>query len=176
MSSKFLSPAEANLTSLSLQSNEFVGAADDFDIHGYHFPRLVSLTLGHFVFGYATPDKFIIDHKHTLERLELKDCGMFCDVWLPHQPERWYTTWNIFRTELTHLKEVVVARTDYYDVTGRQGYIRLEDCWTYVDDDEYDSDGAELEDGHYWKEDWKAWVALRDAVDLRRLGPPKPQK
>lgn len=173
VSDLFLKPAEANLTSLSLDSDEYVGPLNAFDIDKFYFPNLISLKLGRFVFGWHEPDVFIVKHKLTLETLELRECGMY---WGDDSVQKWHDVWDTFRTELARLKEIRISIPNPYRslrslrrypnlvpeaLVGKQHYIRLDDEWGFNTLYDFWTDETELEDE-------KAWDSLREVVDLRR--------
>jgi hypothetical protein len=156
---RFLVPAESSLTSLSLGSDVLVGPIDGFDINDYFFPRLSSLKLSHFLFCCRPVDEFILKHKATLQKLELRNCEMY----ISHSsasPMRWSDVYNNFQAQLTELEELIVGTS-----TWRKELHDLLYCETGDGADFYQ---VELEEEESAK-DAAALGELRAAVASRNL-------
>jgi hypothetical protein len=70
----WLKPAMGSLENLSLYSTFYWGAYPRVNLDGVHFPRLKSLSLGHFSFVDDKQLDWILEHSSTLEELYLDDC------------------------------------------------------------------------------------------------------
>lgn len=67
-------PAMGSLQNLALYSTFYWGAYPRVNLDGVHFPRLKSLSLGHFSFVDDKQLEWILEHSLTLEELYLDDC------------------------------------------------------------------------------------------------------
>ncbi|KAJ7134985.1 hypothetical protein C8R43DRAFT_1132897 [Mycena crocata] len=109
--------AARNITSLQLGLEDLAGPTSPFQFENLRFPALASLTLHTIVFaGLAdgeeplissiqgqglTVEKFILNHKATLQRLELHDC-------VAAVPDgAWHRVFRRFRLQLSELVEFV---------------------------------------------------------------------
>ncbi|KAH7310456.1 hypothetical protein B0I35DRAFT_439071 [Stachybotrys elegans] len=72
--SRFLLPAVDNLQSLALYSDTALGLMPRVRLKSVHFPRLKSLTLGHFSFVHDYEVEWILSHANTLRSLRLDHC------------------------------------------------------------------------------------------------------
>src|ERR1700729_1080761 len=111
-----------------------------------------------FLFGWCPVDEFILKHKATLHKLELRDCEMY----VPHavDPHHWLEVYKQFQTELTKLEEFVVVISAWQGESSRQGYSRMGDELNF-----YTVKLTKKE-----VEDAVALGELHTVVDLRRLG------
>lgn len=115
--SHFLESTQSYLTSLTLHSNQAVGYEPLLDLQHLHFPYLSHLSLRLIAFTRAESrkgiDGFIIQHKATLEKLELHACPMV----IPSQGSKrvWSDVWTIFQTELDNLMDITVSRDRAFD-------------------------------------------------------------
>jgi len=129
---RFLVPARRSLMSLSLSGDQYIGFPDGFKINAHHFPQLTSLTLHHFIFGWIPVADFVVNHKATLRRLELRDCGFVL-----HEKESllhdgyWSDVWERFQVELVMLEELNVHRTGGVSTRSSQPYISRNDGWIF---------------------------------------------
>ncbi|KAJ7026953.1 hypothetical protein C8F04DRAFT_1123774 [Mycena alexandri] len=99
------------LTSLKIYSDQPVGSMPAMSFEDMFLPHLTSLTLHRFVFGPGDPDNFILCHKATLVRLELRessiDCGIVDFGQHANYPCPWHAILARFEAELTGLHEFV---------------------------------------------------------------------
>ncbi|KAA1473994.1 hypothetical protein DENSPDRAFT_840541 [Dentipellis sp. KUC8613] len=113
----FLLPASAPtaaLTSLALHSDEDIGLIPEFSFAGLHYPRLTSLSLRRIFFHETTgTEEFILRHKDTLTRLELKECRIAVEEFAEAPSEYWSAVYRHLADGLEHLIDlVVVERAD----------------------------------------------------------------
>ncbi|KAJ5562702.1 hypothetical protein N7535_002852 [Penicillium sp. DV-2018c] len=75
----WLSPAAPSLEHLSLYSREYFGFYPYLDLTNLFFPRLKTLSLGHFCFFHDDQIDWILKHGDTLEEIYLDDCAVLYD-------------------------------------------------------------------------------------------------
>ena len=74
---RFLEPAQKNLTSLTLVSDQPIGQFPTVDLSWLRFSHLTDLTLSGFTFNeQCFTEDFIVHHSHTLQSLTLDTCSM----------------------------------------------------------------------------------------------------
>ncbi|KAJ6551317.1 hypothetical protein B0H19DRAFT_1073044 [Mycena capillaripes] len=126
------------LTTLTICSDQPIGAFNDATL-----PHLTSLVLHQFVLHPSDPDAdvvtFILRHRATLTRLELRRCSIHggSDEAFPRP---WYAVLNLFETELRGLREFVFERDENdrveYALQDNQAarflYTRLDPKWGFV--------------------------------------------
>ncbi|OJA16687.1 hypothetical protein AZE42_06972 [Rhizopogon vesiculosus] len=123
-----LPPSNSTLKSLVLRSPQGPYHSLTTRLSSLHYPSLESLVLENIVFD-QTPsadgvEDFILRHKDTLQRLELRSCachipGSSTDV------RRWSFIWQRWASELTGLRELVVNNDShgYVLFDADRGYI-----------------------------------------------------
>ena len=102
----FLAPTQPRLTSLSLVSDQPVGAEmPGIDLAALHFPRLRHLKLGGFCFDMINSlETFIVSHAPTLTSLVLDSCPLWTGKVFHRIPQRpWSQIFARFEEQLTHL-------------------------------------------------------------------------
>ena len=159
---RFLVPAESSLTSLSLGSDVLIGPIDEFNINHYFFPRLSSLKLSHFLFCWCPVDEFILKHKATLQKLELRNCEMYVSHLSARSsapPRHWSDVYNNFQAQLTKLEELMVVTSTWRNEFHGLLYSEM--------GDESDFYQVELEEES--EKDATALEELRAAVASRTL-------
>jgi hypothetical protein len=129
---QFLVPAHSSLMSLSLGGDRYIGCVDWLELNDHHFPQLTSLTLHHFIFGWNEVADFVVNHKATLRRLELRDCGFILreGAAIPLD-DYWSDVWERFQAELVVLEELNVHRTGGVSTRSSQPYISRIYGWTF---------------------------------------------
>ncbi|TFY70301.1 hypothetical protein EVG20_g2705 [Dentipellis fragilis] len=161
----FLLPASlyagSALTTLALHSAEDLGLAPNFSLADFHYPHLTSLSLRRILFHESTgTEEFILRHKDTLTRLELRECkiGMedFADV-----PEMvWSVVYGRLADGLQCLTELLVEeRWELWWKTMPLRYAGLDAGFGYLpphDEDLPEGDAEALES-------FRAVVAARKA-------------
>lgn len=118
----------ANLKSLVLRSPYGLYHSLATNLRSFEYPSLETLVLENIVFD-NTPsadgiEEFIIRHKSTLRRLELRSCAT-CTLNPTTSIRRWSTIWERLNAELVALEEVVVDSTS-------QGYALLDPTRGYI--------------------------------------------
>ncbi|TFY65945.1 hypothetical protein EVG20_g5145 [Dentipellis fragilis] len=114
----FLLPASASagsaLTSLLLHSDEDVGLVPEFSFADLHYPLLTSLSLQRIFFHETTlTEEFILRHKDTLTRLELKECRIAMEEFAETPTEYWSAVYGHLADGLERLTDLaVVERAD----------------------------------------------------------------
>ena len=112
--------------------DQYIGMPDGFKIKKHYFPQLTSLTLHHFIFGWTQADDFVVKHRATLRRLELRDCGFILPEPEVIPPDKcWSDVWERFQAELAVLEELNVHRTDGVSTRSGQPYISRTYGWTF---------------------------------------------
>lgn len=161
MPTRFLTPPESSLTSLSLGSDVLIGPIDNFNINDHFFPRLASLKLERFLFHWCPVTEFILKHNATLQKLELRNCEMY----VPHPvgrapiPAHWSDVYKKLQIEMTKLEELVVVTSAWRGESSGQIYSEMGDESEFLQ--------VELETEE--EEDAVALAELYAVVDLRRL-------
>ncbi|KAJ6489156.1 hypothetical protein C8R47DRAFT_1320240 [Mycena vitilis] len=127
-------------TALTIRSDQPVGACPALSTNGTLLPQLTSLALQNFTLVDDVVD-FILRHKATLTRLELKECsidgGEAGDF-----PSPWHAVFALFRTELSALTTFVLGHAvedrdeDAFERDQRFEYTRLDLGWGYMPWDE----------------------------------------
>ncbi|KAJ7641782.1 hypothetical protein FB45DRAFT_361810 [Roridomyces roridus] len=115
------------LTSLTLRTNQWIGGHPAMSFKDIFLPQLSELVLQKFHLEPVDPDydivQFVIRHKATLTRLDLRHCAIGC--WYNDQGWRsWHAVFTTFAMELGKLTEFVfLAFTDdeEEDEFGEQG-------------------------------------------------------
>jgi hypothetical protein len=161
---RFLVPACSSLTSLSLGGDQYIGFPDGFEINDHYFPQLASLTLHHFVFGWTQAADFVVKHKATLRRLELRDCGFDLEedaIMPPHDDDYWSDVWERFQAELVVLEALNVHRTSDVYTRSSQPYILRKGGWIF----------NTSEQRREQEEDADALERLQATVELRKTSP-----
>ncbi|KDQ50327.1 hypothetical protein JAAARDRAFT_200102 [Jaapia argillacea MUCL 33604] len=74
VSKQLLPPTQANLTSLTVKSDQEVGCVPNIYLSTLYFPTLTSLSLENVVFGEMEVDRFIFKHGTTLTHIVLHAC------------------------------------------------------------------------------------------------------
>ena len=126
--SSLLPISNPNLKSLVLRSPQGLYHSLNTDLRSSHYPSLETLVLENIVFDPTSSndgiEEFIIRHKESLRRLELRSCSSY--VPSPTTPiRRWSTIWKRFAEELVSLTEIVVDNVHqrYALLDGAYGYI-----------------------------------------------------
>lgn len=78
--SKWLSPASQSLKHLVLYSDLAVGWFPKLDLRGIHFPKLETLSLGHFIFSHDWQFDWIASHSATLRELCMDHCSILYQI------------------------------------------------------------------------------------------------
>ncbi|KAH0834666.1 hypothetical protein J3R83DRAFT_10181 [Lanmaoa asiatica] len=123
-----LPASNANLKSLVLRSPQGLYHGLNTQLCSFHYPALETLVLENIVFD-LTPsadgiEEFIVRHKASLRRLELRSCPGY--VPSKTTPVReWSETWRRLEEELDSLTEVVVDN-------AHQGYVLLDATHGYI--------------------------------------------
>ncbi|KIM87913.1 hypothetical protein PILCRDRAFT_814622 [Piloderma croceum F 1598] len=160
MPTRFLTPPESSLTSLSLGSDVIIGPIDNFNINYHFFPRLASLKLERFLFHWYPVTEFILQHNATLQKLELRNCEMY----VPHTvgppiPAHWSDVYKRLQIEMTKLEELVVVTSAWRGEFSGQIYSEMGG----------ESEFCQVELATEEEEDAVALAELYAVVDLRRL-------
>ncbi|THH15413.1 hypothetical protein EW146_g5056 [Bondarzewia mesenterica] len=118
---RFLKAPTATLTTLLLHSDVAFGVFETFTFEDLKFPRLSSLSLGNATFDHLGGlERFIVEHRATLTRLELKTCTI---VYINNgviSERRWSHVWNCFAEQLLLLTDLAVE--ERVDESPRPGY------------------------------------------------------
>ncbi|KAJ6495899.1 hypothetical protein DFH09DRAFT_1337230 [Mycena vulgaris] len=134
----------AALTSLTIQSDQAVGAGPFLSFMNTFLPNLTSLTLESFALEPWFPESdvvaFIVAHKATLTHLELRGCSIDGGVDSDF-PRPWHAVLALFEAELGCLRTFVLDDSDE-DGEGPFAYTRLDRGFGYMSVDEA-VDGAE---------------------------------
>lgn len=80
--SRWLEPLAGQLETLTLYWDCYWGLYPPMDLHGLHFPKLKSLSLGSYVFGLDEQLDWLLSHK-TLQHLSMDACAI-CSTWETH--------------------------------------------------------------------------------------------
>ncbi|KAG8216295.1 hypothetical protein J3R82DRAFT_6356 [Butyriboletus roseoflavus] len=158
--SSLLPVSNDNLKSLVLRSPEGLYHSLNTQLRSSHYPALETLVLENIVFD-PTPsadgiEEFIIRHKGSLRRLELRSCASYVPS-VTNSIRRWSTIWKRFEEELVSLTEVVVG-------DAHQGYALLDGTHGYVPHPSFPETPAEL-----FKEDEELYLQFSDRVTLRSI-------
>jgi len=126
--SSLLPISNANLKSLVLRSPRGPYHSLNTQLRSYHYPALETLILENIVFDPTVTvdgiEEFILRHKKTLRRLELRSCSSYTpSVATPIR--RWSEIWKRFTEELVSLTEIVID-------DANQGYTLLDDANGYI--------------------------------------------
>ncbi|EGN92562.1 hypothetical protein SERLA73DRAFT_79492 [Serpula lacrymans var. lacrymans S7.3] len=127
--SPLLPPSNPHLTSLVFRSPRGLYFSPTLRLAS-HYPALQSLVLENIVFDHNSPseniEEFIIRHKDSLVRLELRSCSCYIINDSGTKGGRsWSGIWERLKQELTGLREIVVDR-------GSQGYTHLDPVLGHV--------------------------------------------
>ncbi|KAG6335865.1 hypothetical protein ID866_3230 [Astraeus odoratus] len=117
------------LTSLEIRSPTGLYHNPSTQLGAYTYPSLENLVLENITFDHVAPEdgleEFILRHKNTLRRLEVRSCASY--VQSATAPIRkWSAIWERLEKELTGLKEIAVGSEDcgYAILHPSEGYIR----------------------------------------------------
>jgi len=146
-----------NLKSLVLRSPQGLYHSLTTQLRSFHYPSLETLVLENIVFDH-TPladgiEEFIVRHKTTLRRLELRSCASY----VPNSAtpiRKWSNIWKRLDAELT-LTELVVDG-------AHQGYAFLDPARGYIPHPSLPVAPAELAE-----EDHQGYMEFSDRVNLR---------
>ncbi|KAH7881897.1 hypothetical protein F5I97DRAFT_468491 [Phlebopus sp. FC_14] len=149
-----------NLKSLVLRSPQGLYHSLTTQLHSYEYPSLQALILENIVFDYAPIDdgieEFIIRHKATLRRLELRSCSSY----VPNTTtpvRKWSTIWERLSAELSSLEQLVVDNSS-------QGYALLDTSRGYISHPSFGAGAAELVE-----EDQQRFQELYERVNSRMV-------
>jgi hypothetical protein len=154
-----LPPANPSLKSLVIHSPQGLYHSLTTHLSSFHYPSLEHLALGNIVFD-QTPsvdglEEFVIRHKDSLRRLELRSCASYVEGSpIEARARRWSSIWQRWMTELTGLEEIVVD-------SDSQGYVMLDADRGYVNHRPIEAVAAE--------EDSSSLQVFRDAVAGRLM-------
>lgn len=108
---RFLDPAQQNLTTLSLFSDQPVGQFPPVDLTWLRFPHLTNLTLNGFMFNdQRFVEDFIVRHGNTLQHLTLDTCPIHIGGTEGPPSRSWAVILQRFTDKLTALLEFKVMR------------------------------------------------------------------
>ncbi|KAJ7727266.1 hypothetical protein B0H16DRAFT_1894546 [Mycena metata] len=140
-----------SVTSLTIKSDQPVGAYPALSFKDTVLPALASLTLDGLVFEPAIPDSdvaaFIIRHKATLAHLKIRGCSIDGGEDIVFE-RPWHAVLNLFEAELGGLRGFVFEGPDLDENAVGQNpqlfkYTRLDPGWGYMDCEEEESEGKE---------------------------------
>lgn len=157
--SSLLPASNANLKSLVLRSPQGLYHSLNTQLRSSNYPALETLVLENIVFD-PTPivdgvEEFIIRHKASLRRLELRSCSSYVpSVSIPIR--RWSAIWKRLEDELVSLTEIVVD-------DAHQGYALLDGASGYVPHPSLPVTSAEL------IQDAELYTQFSDRVNLRSI-------
>ncbi|KAJ7450067.1 hypothetical protein B0H11DRAFT_2246991 [Mycena galericulata] len=137
--------SSVSLTSLTLRSDQTVGAYPPLSFKNTFLPHLSELVLHRFALDPMIPDSdvvaFIVRHKATLTRLELHRCSIDGGEDMAY-PRPWHAVLALFETELGSLRTFVLqhdhpdgGEDDDDDESPRDprfAYTRLDPGWGYM--------------------------------------------
>lgn len=111
----------ARLTSLEIKSPNGLYHCPTVQLGAYTYPALKNLVLENIIFP-DTPsadgiEEFILRHKNTLKRVELRSCANYVQINNNTPIRKWTVIWDRLRQELSELMEVVV------DIDHQSGYV-----------------------------------------------------
>lgn len=158
--SSLLPPSNTNLKSLVLRSPEGLYHSLNTQLRSSHYPALETLVLENIVFD-PTPsadgiEEFIIRHKASLRRLELRSCASYVPS-IATSIRRWSTIWKRLEEELVSLTDIVVSG-------AHQGYALLDDTHGYIPHPSSPATSPELAE-----EDEELYLQFSDRVNLRSI-------
>lgn len=120
----------SRLTSLEIKSPNGLYHCPTVQLDAFTYPALKNLVLENIILP-DTPsadgmEEFILRHKNTLKRLELKECANYVQVNNNTPIRKWAMIWNRLREELSGLVEVVVDidHESGYVLQSAEGYMR----------------------------------------------------
>ncbi|KIK94011.1 hypothetical protein PAXRUDRAFT_12313 [Paxillus rubicundulus Ve08.2h10] len=124
--SSLLPVSSPTLKSLVLRSPQGLYHSLASQLRSFEYSSLETLVLEKIVFDH-TPfadaiEEFIIRHKDTLRRLEIRSCASYVPS-ATTPIRRWATIWKRLEEELTSLQELVVAHQCYALLDSTRGYI-----------------------------------------------------
>ncbi|KAI9458063.1 hypothetical protein HD554DRAFT_2140758 [Boletus coccyginus] len=157
--SSLLPASNANLKSLVLRSPQGLYHSLNTQLRSSNYPSLETLVLENIVFD-PTPtvdgvEEFIIRHKASLRRLELRSCSSYVpSVSIPIR--RWSAIWKRLEDELVSLTEIVVD-------DAHQGYALLDGASGYIPHPSLPVTSAEL------IQDAELYTQFSDRVNLRSI-------
>ncbi|KAG9311930.1 hypothetical protein JVU11DRAFT_8191 [Chiua virens] len=151
-----LPPPNSNLKSLVLRSPQGLYHSLNTQLRSFYYPALETLVLENIVFDPIPSadgiEDFIIRHKASLRRLELRSCSSYASsVDIPIR--KWSTIWKRLEEELASLAEIVVSDDTH------QGYALLDDIRGYI------SHPSLL----VTQEDEETYLQFSDRVNLRTI-------
>ncbi|KAH0834652.1 hypothetical protein J3R83DRAFT_10162 [Lanmaoa asiatica] len=155
-----LPASNANLKSLVLRSPQGLYHSLNTQLRSSHYPALETLVLENIVFD-PTPsadgiEEFIIRHKASLRRLELRSCSSYVPS-ITTPIRRWSKIWKRLEEELVSLTEVVAG-------DAHQGYALLDATRGYVPHPSLPATPAKLA-----QEDQEHYLQLSNRVNLRSI-------
>jgi hypothetical protein len=154
-----------SVTTLTLGSNQAVGACPVLPIADTFLPQLSSLTLRNFALEPSNPTNdvlaFILRHKSTLTHLELHDCTLDGGEELDY-PRPWHVVFSLLETELSVLRSFALINHAYerneedewemeqelderYGPDPRFAYTRLDPGWGYHPVSTLEIDGTDMD-------------------------------
>lgn len=149
-----LPPSNDNLKSLVLRSPQGLYHSLNTQLRSSYYPALETLVLENIVFDPTSSvdeiEEFIVRHKGTLRRLELRSCSSY--VPSTTTPMRsWSTIWKRFAEELVSLTEIAVN-------DAHQGYALLDGVYGFIPHASLPATA---------QEDEELYLQFRDRVNLR---------
>ncbi|KAL4068639.1 hypothetical protein V8B97DRAFT_2008897 [Scleroderma yunnanense] len=118
------------LTSLEIRSPNGLYHSPTAQLNAYTYPALKNLAVQNIIFPDTSSDdgmeEFIMRHKNTLRRLEMKSCVNYVQTSNNTPIRKWATIWERLREELSELVELVVDldHESGYVLQSADGYLR----------------------------------------------------
>lgn len=124
---RFLEPAQQNLTSLTLFSDQPIGQFPTVDLSWLRFPRLTTLTLNGFVFNeHSLTEDFVVYHGRTLRSLTLDTCSMHIGGKQSVPSRSWALVYQRLADRLTGLLEFRTLRRTGWGLHEQDARLELQ--------------------------------------------------
>ena len=108
-----LPPSHSQLRSLTLQSPRGIFHTHDLCPHSLFYPNLTTLSLENIVLGRPSSSggmiSFILSHKATLQKLELRSCPVIISDCSTDSLRYWSQIWDRFAKDLSDLTDLTVT-------------------------------------------------------------------
>ena len=129
-----LPPSHSQLRSLTLRSPRGLFHTHDLCPHGLFYPNLTTLSLENIVLGRPSSSggmiSFILSHKSTLRKLELRSCPVIISDCATDSLRYWSQIWDRFATELSDLTDLTLTHGHFG--TGYKMFVEDKELETII--------------------------------------------